>query len=83
MSLLGGGSIGIAVVLAVFLSNIPEALSASTGMRHDGRSVRYVLGLWTAVVLASVAALLWAMASWVAPVSRPCPSSRPSRPAPS
>lgn len=56
VSLLGGGSIGIAVVLAVFLSNIPEALSASTGMRRDGHSGRYVLGLWTAVVLASTVA---------------------------
>lgn len=53
VSLLGGGSIGLAVVVAVFLSNIPEALSASAGMRRDGRSVRYVLGLWAAVVLAS------------------------------
>ena len=54
VSLLGGGSVGMAVVLAVFLSNIPEALSASAGMKRDGRSVRYVLGLWTAVVLASI-----------------------------
>ncbi|MEO5666068.1 MAG: ZIP family zinc transporter, partial [Nocardioides sp.] len=56
VSLLGGGSIGIAVVLAVCLSNIPEALSASAGMRRDGRSIRYVLGLWAAVVLASTVA---------------------------
>jgi zinc transporter, ZIP family len=53
VSLLGGGSVGMAVVLAVFLSNIPEALSASAGMKRDGRSVRYILGLWAAVVLAS------------------------------
>ena len=56
VSLVGGGSIGLAVVLAVFLSNIPESLSASAGMRRDGRSVRYILGLWAAVVLASTVA---------------------------
>lgn len=53
VSLVGGGSVGVAVVVAVFLSNIPESLSASSGMRADGRSVRYVLGLWTAVLVAS------------------------------
>jgi ZIP family zinc transporter len=41
------------VVIAVFLSNIPESLSASTGMRRDGRSVGYILRLWSLVVLAS------------------------------
>lgn len=56
VSLLGGGSVGTAVVVAVFLSNIPESLSASVGMRRDGRSVRYILRLWTLVVLASTAA---------------------------
>src|SRR5919107_2072726 len=59
VSLLGGGSVGIAVVIAVFLSNIPESLSASVGMKRDGRSIGYVLRLWTLVVVASsVAAAL-------------------------
>ncbi len=53
VSLLGGGSVGISVVIAVFLSNIPESLSASAGMKRDGRSVGYVLRLWTLVVMAS------------------------------
>jgi ZIP family zinc transporter len=56
VSLVGGGSVGTAVVAAVFLSNIPESLSASAGMRKDGRSVRYVLGLWAAVLAASTVA---------------------------
>jgi zinc transporter, ZIP family len=55
VSLLGGGSVGIAVVIAVFLSNIPESLSASAGMRREGRSVGYIMRLWTLVVLASTA----------------------------
>jgi ZIP family zinc transporter len=53
VSLLGGGSVGLAVVIAVFLSNIPESLSASAGMRSEGRSVAYIMRLWTFVVVAS------------------------------
>jgi len=56
VSLIGGGTVGTAVVAAVFLSNIPESLSASAGMRKDGRSVTYVLGLWGAVLVASTIA---------------------------
>ncbi|MEP6760701.1 MAG: ZIP family metal transporter [Sporichthyaceae bacterium] len=52
-SLLGGGAVGIPVVVAVFLSNIPEGLAAATGLRSAGRSVRWILTLWGAVVLVS------------------------------
>ena len=55
-SLVGGGTVGVTVVAAVFLSNIPEGLSATTGLRKAGHSVRWVLGLWTAVVVASTIA---------------------------
>lgn len=53
VSLLAGNGVGVAMVAAVFLSNIPESLSAATGMRRDGRSTRYILGVWTAVMIAS------------------------------
>jgi ZIP family zinc transporter len=47
------------MVAAVIISNIPEGLSSSAGMRKAGRSTAFVIGLWTvmAVVfgLASVA----------------------------
>ena len=56
VSLVGGGGVGVAVVAAVFLSNIPEGLSASSGMKASGRSTPYVLGLWVAVAAASTAA---------------------------
>ena len=44
------------MVAAVFMSNIPESMSASAGLKKTGRSTRYVLGLWTAVLAASTAA---------------------------
>ena len=56
VSLVGGGSVGVAVVIAVFLSNIPESLAASVGMKRDGRSVGYIVTLWTMVVTASTVA---------------------------
>jgi ZIP family zinc transporter len=52
-SLIGGGKVGMVMVAAVFLSNVPESLSASTGMRKSGRSPGYVLGVWGAVVAVS------------------------------
>jgi ZIP family zinc transporter len=51
IALLAGGEIGIAVLAAVFLSNLPEGLSSSTGLRRAGHSRRWVLGVWTIVTL--------------------------------
>jgi ZIP family zinc transporter len=56
VSLLGGGAVGVAVVAAVFISNVPESLSASAGMKATGRSTTYILGLWTSVLVASAVA---------------------------
>src|ERR687886_1853895 len=56
ISLVGGGSVAAPVVVAVFLSNIPESLSAATGLTKAGRSGRYVVGLWTAVMAVSALA---------------------------
>ena len=56
VSLLGGAGVGLPVVAAVFMSNIPESMSASAGLKKTGRSTRYVLGLWTAVLAASTTA---------------------------
>ncbi|CAB4933692.1 unannotated protein [freshwater metagenome] len=56
VSLLGGEGVGVAVVAAVFLSNVPESLSAATGLRKAGHSTRWILGLWTLVAVVSAAA---------------------------
>lgn len=56
ITLLGGGSVGIAVVAAVFLSNVPEGWSSSAGMRKSGKSARYILLLWLAVTAAAAIA---------------------------
>jgi len=38
-------------VAAIFLSNIPEGLSSSAGMRQAGRSAFYVFGVWTTIAV--------------------------------
>jgi zinc transporter, ZIP family len=58
IGLIEGGGVGIALVAAVFLSNLPEALSSAAGMRRAGRSPAHVLGLWGAVALASTLSAL-------------------------
>ena len=55
-SLLGGATVGVTVVAAVFLSNIPESLSAATGLRAAGHSPRWILSLWTGVMVISAVA---------------------------
>jgi zinc transporter, ZIP family len=56
ITLLEGGSVGVAVLAAVFLSNLPEALSSSKGMRQAGQSPRHVLAVWGIVVAISALA---------------------------
>ncbi|MFK8906525.1 ZIP family metal transporter [Streptomyces sp. YS-3] len=52
-SLLGGGSVGTATVVAVFLSNLPEGMASAAGMKQAGRGRGYVFGLWAAIALIS------------------------------
>jgi ZIP family zinc transporter len=59
LSLLGGGAVSMVAVIAIFISNIPEGLSSSAGMKKAGRSRIYVFGLWTAItVLSGLASLI-------------------------
>ncbi|MBC6449851.1 ZIP family metal transporter [Actinokineospora xionganensis] len=56
VSLLDGGTVGAAVVAAVFLSNVPESMSAASGLRKAGHSTRWILGLWAGVAAVSALA---------------------------
>jgi ZIP family zinc transporter len=59
VSLIEGGAVSTVAVAAIFLSNIPEGLSSSAGMKKAGRSARYVFGIWAGIALASgIASLL-------------------------
>ena len=51
LSILHGGAVSVATVAAIFLSNLPEGLSSSAGMKKAGRSARYVFGVWIAIAI--------------------------------
>jgi zinc transporter, ZIP family len=58
VSLLQGGRVGVVMVVAVFLSNIPESLSSASGMQKAGHSRKFILIVWTLVLLISAASSL-------------------------
>jgi ZIP family zinc transporter len=53
LSLLGGGGVGVPVLAAIFISNLPEGLSSTAGMKRNGRSAGYVFGVWGGIAVAS------------------------------
>jgi ZIP family zinc transporter len=55
-SLQTDGVVPVAVVVGVFVSNVPESLSATVGLRQAGWSTGRLYRMWGAVVVASVAA---------------------------
>lgn len=58
LSLLHGGAISYVVVIAIFLSNIPEGLSSAAGMKKAGRKAGYIFGVWGGIAIASGLAAL-------------------------
>jgi ZIP family zinc transporter len=58
LTLVGGESVGVAYLAAVFLSNLPEGISATQGLLRRGWKKVHALELWMLVVLASATASL-------------------------
>jgi ZIP family zinc transporter len=52
LTLLQTGEVGVAMLVAVFLSNLPEGVAATTTLIEGGWSKKSVLGIWAAVVIA-------------------------------
>jgi len=58
VSLLSGQGVGVAMLAAVFISNLPEGLSSAAGMKRANRSARYVFGVWIGIaVISGIAAM--------------------------
>ena len=53
LSLIGGAGIGVPVLVAVFVSNVPEALSASEDLSASGFTKRRIIVIWVVVALVS------------------------------
>jgi zinc transporter, ZIP family len=52
-SLVAGGGVSAAMVAAAFISNLPESLGASVGLKAAGTSSRRLMGMWLAIVAVS------------------------------
>lgn len=59
VGMIAGGAVSAVTVAAIFISNLPEGLASSAGMKGAGRSLKYIFLVWTIIaVAAGVAALL-------------------------
>lgn len=59
LTVVNSGGVGLSVLVAVFISNVPEGLSSAAGMKQAGRSAAYVFGVWGGIaVITGVAALV-------------------------
>jgi zinc transporter, ZIP family len=59
LTVLTGGGVSAAFLVAVALSNVPEAVAATSGLSRSGWRDRNILGLWTAVsIVSGISALL-------------------------
>ncbi|WP_137292656.1 ZIP family metal transporter [Nocardioides dongxiaopingii] len=56
LTLLEGQGVGLSVLAAIFISNLPEGLSSAAGMKQAGRGAGYVFGVWVSIAAASGAA---------------------------
>jgi zinc transporter, ZIP family len=53
LSLLAGEGVSRVAVIAVFVSNVPEGLASSAGMKRAGRGPAYIFGVWGGIALVS------------------------------
>ncbi len=53
LGILTGGGVSVAMLAAVFISNVPEGLSSSAGWKKAGRSPLYVFGVWGGIAVIS------------------------------
>ena len=53
LTLLQTGEIGLSMLVAVFVSNLPESVAATTSLRAAGWRAVQVIGLWSAIAVAS------------------------------
>jgi ZIP family zinc transporter len=56
MSLVGGGSVSLALLVGVWISNFPESLGSSRELERSGRSRRWIRALWLGIVAVSALA---------------------------
>ncbi len=58
IGLASGQGVSIALLIAIFVSNLPESIGSASDMRSSGKSKRLVLGLWAGVSVVCALATL-------------------------
>jgi ZIP family zinc transporter len=53
LTIFAGGEVGAAYLTAVFISNLPEAISSTTGLARGGWKTSRILWMWIAIALVS------------------------------
>ena len=53
ISMIQGGAVSVATIIAIFISNVPEGLSSSAGMKKAGKSKKFIFGLWLGITIIS------------------------------
>jgi ZIP family zinc transporter len=56
ISIASGGGVGVSLLVAIFVSNLPEALGSASDMSKQGKSRETILRLWLVVALICTAA---------------------------
>jgi len=56
IGLAAGKGVGLSMLVAVFLSNLPEGISGAMGMKESGRSHGYIMTVWMGTIALSSAA---------------------------
>ena len=51
LGILEGGTVSIAMLVAVFISNMPEAIAGTSGMQAQGWHKGKIIGLWTLIAV--------------------------------
>ena len=53
LTIFEGGAVGAAYLVAVFISNLPESISSTSGLVTGGWKKSRILWMWTAIALIS------------------------------
>ena len=58
ITIITGGAVSVATVVAIFISNIPEGLSSTAGIKSAGWNFRSIFGMWLLItVISGIASL--------------------------
>ena len=53
ISLIEGSTFSLVTIIAIFISNIPEGLSSTVGMKKRGKKPAYIFGIWGGICILS------------------------------